>query len=401
MPVQTRRQLATDPEMCMFALTVSIVEPKNIKEAMADSAWIEAMQDELHQFDRLKVWELVDKPFGKMIIKLKWLWKNKKDEDQTVIRNKARLVAKGYAQEEGIDFEESFAPVARLEAVRIFVAYAAHKSFPIYQMDVKTTFLNGPLKEEVYVAQPEGFVDPDHPEKVYLLRKALYGLKQAPRAWYDELSNFLMSKGFTKGTIDPTLFKIKYGEDILLVQIYVDDIIFGSTNPKYSKRFEKLMHSRFEMSLAREDLYGFVDVVDVPPRCSTSRELDYDITDTWDDLVGAIYEIAPTTLGGGVNQRVTDLATIVEHETTSMDKPVHRRLAVMIEREAKMAREAWGLSMDTSDYARSDVMSLQQNTTIIDILTKALPEDRLITCQKDWYECLTPADLEVLTNETA
>ncbi|GJU40972.1 retrovirus-related pol polyprotein from transposon TNT 1-94 [Tanacetum coccineum] len=252
MPVQTRRQLATDPEMCMFALTVSIVEPKNIKEAMADSAWIEAMQDELHQFDRLKVWELVDKPFGKMIIKLKWLWKNKKDEDQTVIRNKARLVAKGYAQEEGIDFEESFAPVARLEAVRIFVAHAAHKYFPIYQMDVKTAFLNGPLEEEIYVAQPEGFVDPDHPEKVYLLRKALYGLKQAPRAWYDELSNFLMSKGFTKGTIDPTLFKIKYGEDILLVQIYVDDIIFGSTNPKYSKQFEKLMHSRFEMSLMGE-----------------------------------------------------------------------------------------------------------------------------------------------------
>ncbi|GJT81844.1 retrovirus-related pol polyprotein from transposon TNT 1-94 [Tanacetum coccineum] len=174
-PVQTRRQLATDPEMCMFALTVSIVEPKNIKEAMADSAWIEAMQEELHQFDRLQVWELVDKPFGKNVIKLKWLWKNKKDEDQTVIRNKARLVAKGYAQEEGIDFEESFAPVARLEAVRIFVAYVAHKSFPIYQMDVKTAFLNGPLKEEVYVAQPDGFVDPDHPDKVYRLRKALYG----------------------------------------------------------------------------------------------------------------------------------------------------------------------------------------------------------------------------------
>ncbi|GKC83282.1 retrovirus-related pol polyprotein from transposon TNT 1-94 [Tanacetum coccineum] len=152
---------------------VSTVEPKNIKEAMADSAWIEAMQEELHQFDRLQVWELVDKPFGK--------------------------------NEEGIDFEESFAPVARLEAVRIFIAYAAHRSFLIYQMDVKTAFLNGPLKEEVYVAQPKGFVDPDHPEKVYHLRKALYGLKQAPRAWYDELSNFLMSKGFTKGTIDPTL----------------------------------------------------------------------------------------------------------------------------------------------------------------------------------------------------
>ncbi|GKB90788.1 retrovirus-related pol polyprotein from transposon TNT 1-94 [Tanacetum coccineum] len=221
--VQTRRQLASDPEMCMFTLTVSIVEPKNIKEAMADSAWIEVMQEELHQFDRLQVWELVDKPF-----------------------------AKGYAQEEGIDFEESFALVARLEAVRIFVAYVAHKSFPIYQMDMKMAFLNGPLKEEVYVAQPDGFVDPDHPDKVYRLRKALYGLKQAPRAWYDELSKFLISKGFTKGIIDPTLFTIKYGEDILLVQIYVDDIIFGSTNPKFSKRFEKLMHGRFEMSLMGE-----------------------------------------------------------------------------------------------------------------------------------------------------
>nr|GEU46222.1 retrotransposon protein, putative, unclassified [Tanacetum cinerariifolium] len=132
------------------------------------------------------------------VIKLKWLWKNKKDKEQTVIRNKARLVAKGYAQEEGIDFEESFAPVARLEAVWIFVAYDSHKSFPIYQIDVKTIFLNGPLKEEVYVAQPDGFVDPDHPEKVYRLRKALYGLKQAPRAWYDELLNFLISKGLLK-----------------------------------------------------------------------------------------------------------------------------------------------------------------------------------------------------------
>nr|GEV03455.1 retrovirus-related Pol polyprotein from transposon TNT 1-94 [Tanacetum cinerariifolium] len=187
-PVQTRQQLAIDPEMCMFALTVSTAEPKNLKER------------------------------------------------------------KGMLRK-GIDFEESFAPVTRLKAVRIFIAYAAHKSFPIYQMDVKTAFLNSLLKEEVYVAQPDGFVDPDHPEKVYRLRKALYGLKQAPRAWYDELSKFLTSKGFTKGTIDPTLFTIRYEKDILLVQIYVDDIIFCSTNPKYTKRFERLMHSRFEMSL--------------------------------------------------------------------------------------------------------------------------------------------------------
>ncbi|GJS98705.1 hypothetical protein Tco_0819875 [Tanacetum coccineum] len=137
--VRTRRQLETDGEMCMFALTVSRTEPKNIKEAMADSAWIESMQEELHQFDRLDVWELVDRPLCKNVINLKWLWKNKRDEENTIIRNKSRLVAKGYAQKEGIDFEESFAPVARLEAVRLFIAYAAHKSFTVYQMDVKTT----------------------------------------------------------------------------------------------------------------------------------------------------------------------------------------------------------------------------------------------------------------------
>ncbi|GJX20311.1 retrovirus-related pol polyprotein from transposon TNT 1-94 [Tanacetum coccineum] len=158
----------------------------------------------------------------------------------------------GYAQKEGIEFEESFAPVARLEAVWLFVVYAAHKSFLVYQMDVKTTFLYGPLKEEVYVNQPDGFIDPYHPDQVYHLKKALYGLKQAPRAWYDELSNFLVSKGFSKGSIDPTLFITKHGEDILLVQIYIDDIIFGFTNPKLSKRFEKLMHNKFEMSMMGE-----------------------------------------------------------------------------------------------------------------------------------------------------
>ncbi|GJU31275.1 putative ribonuclease H-like domain-containing protein [Tanacetum coccineum] len=250
--IRTRRQLEIDGEFCMFALTVSRTEPKNIKEAMVDSAWIEPMQEELHQFDRLDVWELVDRPLCKNVINLKWLWKNKRDEENTVIRNKSRLVAKGYAQKEGIDFEESFAPVARLEAVRLFIAYAAHKSFTVYQMDVKTTFLYGPLKEEVYVNQPDGFVDPYHPDKVYRLKKALYGLKQAPRAWYDELSKFLISKGFSKGSINPTLFTTKHGEDILLVQIYIDDIIFGSTNPKLSKQFEKLMHNKFEMSMMGE-----------------------------------------------------------------------------------------------------------------------------------------------------
>ncbi|GJY62683.1 retrovirus-related pol polyprotein from transposon TNT 1-94 [Tanacetum coccineum] len=219
---------------------------------MTDFYWIEAMQEELHQLDRLGVWKLVDRPLCQNVIKLKWIWKNKRDEEDTVIRNKAHLVAKGYAQKEGIDFKESFPPIARLEAVMLFIAYAAHKSFPVYQMHIKTAFLNGPLKEEVYVNQPDGFVDLHHPDKVYHLKKSLYGLKQAPRAWYDELYNILVSKGFSKGSIDPTLFLTKKGEDILLVQIYVDDIIFGSTNPKLSKKFEKLMHSKFEMSMMGE-----------------------------------------------------------------------------------------------------------------------------------------------------
>nr|GEX83443.1 hypothetical protein [Tanacetum cinerariifolium] len=157
-------------------------------------------QEELHQFDRLDVWEFVDRPLCKNVINMKWLWKNKHDEENTVIRNKSHIVAKGYTQKEGVDFEESFAPVARLEAVRLFIAYAAQKSFNVYQMDVEIIFLYGPLKEEVYVNRPDCFVDPYHPDKVYHLKKELYGLKQAPRAWYDELSNFLVSKGFSKGT---------------------------------------------------------------------------------------------------------------------------------------------------------------------------------------------------------
>ncbi|GKD69922.1 retrovirus-related pol polyprotein from transposon TNT 1-94, partial [Tanacetum coccineum] len=153
---------------------------------------------------------------------------------------------------EGIDFEESFAPVVRLEAVRMFVAFAAHKNITIFHMDVKTTFLNGPLKEEFYVSQPDGSVDSDFPDHVYRLKKALNGLKQAPRAWYDKLSSFLNEHHFTKGIVDLTLFTRRHGGDILLVQVYVDDIIFGPTNPDFSKRFANLMKNNFEMSMIGE-----------------------------------------------------------------------------------------------------------------------------------------------------
>nr|GEX99725.1 retrovirus-related Pol polyprotein from transposon TNT 1-94 [Tanacetum cinerariifolium] len=164
--------------------------------------------------------ELVPQPDCVMIIALKWIYKVKLDEYGDVLKNKAQMVAKGYRQEEGIDFEESFASVARIEAIRIFIANAASKNMTIYQMDVRMAFLNGELKEEVYVSQPEGFVDPDHPTHVYHLKKALYGLKQAPRAWYDTLSRFLLDNNFSKGAVDPTLFTRKTGKHILLVQIY-------------------------------------------------------------------------------------------------------------------------------------------------------------------------------------
>ncbi|GJW34923.1 retrovirus-related pol polyprotein from transposon TNT 1-94 [Tanacetum coccineum] len=170
--VMTRQRLHTDSKVCMYALTISTIKPKNIKEAMADQSWIESMQDELNQFERLQVWELIPRPEGKNVITLKWLWKNKCDAENIVVQNKTRIVALGYRQEEGTDFEESFAHVARLEAVRMFIAYVAHKNITIFQMDVKMAFLNGPLKEEVYVSQPEVFINPEFPNHVYRLKKS-------------------------------------------------------------------------------------------------------------------------------------------------------------------------------------------------------------------------------------
>nr|GEV64376.1 retrovirus-related Pol polyprotein from transposon TNT 1-94 [Tanacetum cinerariifolium] len=206
------------------SVAASSLLQNNVKEAMIDPAWIDSMQEELLQFKRLDVWVLVPAPDNISPLTLKWLFKNKHDEEQTVIRNKSRLVVRGYRQEEGINFEESFAPVARMEAIRIFLAYAEHKLFTVFQMDVKTAFLHGSLKEDVYVCQPEGFIDVDHPSHVYKLKKALYGLKQAPRAWYDELLKFLLLNHFFKGTIDLTLFIRRFQDDIL-VSKYVLEIL--------------------------------------------------------------------------------------------------------------------------------------------------------------------------------
>nr|GEX61483.1 hypothetical protein [Tanacetum cinerariifolium] len=223
--VRTRRQLELDVEMCMFALTVSRTEPKNIKEAMADSAWIESMQEELHQFDRLDVWELVDRLLCTNVINLKWLWKNKRNEENTVIRNKSRLVAKGYAQKEGVDFEESFAPVARLEA------------------------------EEVYVNQPDGFVDPYHPDKVYRLKKALYSLKQAPRAWLSPVIQRKANVPQADRTVTTSnelnlLFSLMFDELLMLLINTKDhplEQVIG--NPSQSVRTRHQLESDAEMCM--------------------------------------------------------------------------------------------------------------------------------------------------------
>ncbi|GJX25661.1 putative ribonuclease H-like domain-containing protein [Tanacetum coccineum] len=237
-----------DLHTCLFACFLSQEEPKRIAKALSDSAWVEAMQEELLQFKLQKVWVLVDLPKGKRAIGTKWVFRNKKDERGIVIRNKARLVAQGHTQEEGIDYDEVFAPVARIEAIRLFLAYASFMGFMVYQMDVKSAFLYGRIEEEVYVCQPLGFEDPDYPNKVYKVVKALYGLHQAPRAWYETLAKYLLDNGFHRGKIDQTLFIKKQKGDILLVHVYVDDIIFGSTKKELCTEFEKLMHDKFQMS---------------------------------------------------------------------------------------------------------------------------------------------------------
>ena len=246
--VTTRSRLVNFCEHYSF---VSSIEPFRVEEALLDPDWVLAMQEELNNFKRNEVWTLVPRP-KQNVVGTKWVFRNKQDEHGVVTRNKARLVAKGYAQVAGLDFEETFAPVARLESIRILLAYAAHHSFRLYQMDVKSAFLNGPIKEEVYVEQPPGFEDERYPDHVCKLSKALYGLKQAPRAWYECLRDFLIANAFKVGKADPTLFTKTCDGDLFVCQIYVDDIIFGSTNQKSCEEFSRVMTQKFEMSMMGE-----------------------------------------------------------------------------------------------------------------------------------------------------
>jgi hypothetical protein len=222
-------------------LFVALLEPRDIGHALSDSSWVNAMHEELENFVRNQVWTLVDPPRDVNVIGTKWVFKNKQGEDGEVVRNKACLVAQGYSQVEGLDFGGTFAPVARLEAIRILLAFVTSKGFKLYQMDMKSAFLNGVIQEEVCVRQPTGFESPKYPDRVYKLSKALYGLKQAPRAWYAQLKMFLLEHRYVMGSVDKTLFTLNHGTDFLLVQIYVDDIIFGGSSHTLVSRFQEMM----------------------------------------------------------------------------------------------------------------------------------------------------------------
>ena len=233
----------------MAQCNMCIVEPDSFEEADLDESWRNAMKAELEMIEKNNTWKLVDRPFGKPIIGVKWVYKTKLNLDGSVQKNKARLVAKGYSQKPGIDYNETFAPVARLDTIRTLIALAAQKEWNLYQLDVKSAFLNGVLKEEVYVEQPQGFVKENEEIRVYKLNKALYGLKQAPRAWYDEIDSYFNRAGFKKSPSEATLY-VKTSEDsgILIVSLYVDDIVYTGSCPKLLEEFKNDMMQHYEMS---------------------------------------------------------------------------------------------------------------------------------------------------------
>nr|GEW61748.1 hypothetical protein [Tanacetum cinerariifolium] len=266
-PVPTKRIHTIHPQSLIIRDPTSVVqmrsmvkqnttvEPRSVAQALADPTWVDAMQEEMQQFKFQNVWVLVDLPPGKYAIGTKWILKNKRDARGIVVRNKARLVAQGHRLEDGIDYDEVFTPVARIESIRLFLAFVSYMGFLVYQMDVKSAFIYRRIEEEVYVTQPKGFVDPQHPKKVYNVVKALYGLHQAPRAWYATLSTFLLKHGYRRGTIDKTFFLKKNNRDIILLQVYVDDIVFGSTKKEWCNEFEALMKGEHQMSAIGELIF--------------------------------------------------------------------------------------------------------------------------------------------------
>ena len=225
----------------------AVVEPSCYEEACSNGVWMKAMKEEIDAIERNNTWELCKLPKGKKLVGSKWVYKTKCKSDGSVERYKARLVVKGFTQQYGVDFEETFAPVARQETIRMALSLAASKGWTVQHMDVKSAFLNGDINEEVYVAQPQGFEVSGREDHVYKLKKALYGLKQAPRAWYTRIDGYFKSVGFQRSLSEPTLYFKKSATDILIVCLYVDDLIFMVSNKKMNEEFKTLMMAEFDM----------------------------------------------------------------------------------------------------------------------------------------------------------
>ncbi|RVX01687.1 Retrovirus-related Pol polyprotein from transposon RE1 [Vitis vinifera] len=244
LPVRGFRTLFDIYQRC----NIAVLEPAGFVEAAENKRWRVAMQEELNMIDKNNTWELVDRPSHKKPIGVKWVYRTKLNSDGSINKHKARLVVKGYAQMFGVDFSETFAPVARLDTIRMLLALAAQRKWKIYQLDVKSAFLNGYLEEEIFVEQPEGFAIKGKEEKVYLLKKALYGLRQAPRAWYSRIDTHLLTLGFHKSLSEFTLYIKKIEEDILIVSLYVDDLLVTGSNAGFVNKFKAEMEQVFEMT---------------------------------------------------------------------------------------------------------------------------------------------------------
>ncbi|GJX75735.1 retrovirus-related pol polyprotein from transposon TNT 1-94 [Tanacetum coccineum] len=360
--------------------------------------------------ERLQVWELVPRPEGKNIIALKWLWKNKCDAENIMVRNKTRLVAKGYRQEEDIDFEESFAPVARLEAVRMFISYAAHKNITIFQMDVKTAFLNDPLKEEVYVSQPEGFIDPEFPNHVYKLKKALYSLKQAPRAWYDKLSSFLIQHGFTKGIVDPTLFIRRHGEDILLVQMMGELKFFLGLQVHQSPRGIFISQSQYAIELLKK--HGLDECVSMSTPMATER-LDADLQGTPTDQTTCHHadhagckDDCKSTSGGlkflVIWMRTQLLDYGYKYNWISMYCDSKSAIAISCNpvqhSKTKHIDIRYHFIKEHVEKGTVELYFVGTEYQLADLFTKALPKERFeYLVHRIGMRCMTPTQLESLT----
>jgi hypothetical protein len=251
LPVKVRKLsdiVADIDEQGLQLHVVSSDEPATLAEAQADQNWKRAMEEEMSAIEDNKTWKLCELPHGHCAIGLKWVFKVKRDESGAVVKHKARLVVKGYAQRKGIDYDEVFAPVARLDTVRLLIALAADKGWEMHHLDVKSAFLNGDLQEEVYVQQPEGFVKTGSEPQVLKLKKALYGLHQAPRAWNAKLDVTLTSLGFVRSPSEPAIYIRRSDSSQLIVGVYVDDLVITGPHKGEICKFKKEMAAEFKMS---------------------------------------------------------------------------------------------------------------------------------------------------------